>query len=423
MKVLLINTSDVVGGAAVAANRLLHALNESGIEAKMLVKVKSSDDDKVILISDTLLSRLLDKIRFIFERLLIFVANKFSKKNLFAVSIANTGIDISAFDAVKEADVIHIHWINQGFLSLSDINKISSLGKPIIWTMHDMWPFTSVCHYAGDCHEYQKKCEKCNMLNSNCMVKQTFDDKLKLYSNANVTFVGCSNWISNLAKSSSLIKNKPIFSVPNTIDIDKFRPIDKKEAKHKAGFDIKKTHILFISQKVTDERKGVMYFVEAMNKIKSNYPEKSKNIEVIILGKNSDQILLQIPFKTHSIGYVSDENKIIDIYNAADIYVTSSMQDNLPNTIMEAMACGIPCVGFNIGGIPELINHGVTGFVAEPKNVDSLAEGIIFVLSENIYKNFSDNCVNKVVSEYSYPVIASKYIEIYKNALKKGFYD
>ncbi len=423
MKVLLINTSDVVGGAAVAANRLLHALNESGIEAKMLVKVKSSDDDKVILISDTLLSRLLDKIRFIFERLLIFVANKFSKKNLFAVSIANTGIDISAFDAVKEADVIHIHWINQGFLSLSDINKISSLGKPIIWTMHDMWPFTSVCHYAGDCHEYQKKCEKCNMLNSNCMVKQTFDDKLKLYSNANVTFVGCSNWISNLAKSSSLIKNKPIFSVPNTIDIDKFRPIDKKEAKHKAGFDIKKTHILFISQKVTDERKGVMYFVEAMNKIKSNYPEKSKNIEVIILGKNSDQILLQIPFKTHSIGYVSDENKIIDIYNAADIYVTPSMQDNLPNTIMEAMACGIPCVGFNIGGIPELINHGVTGFVAEPKNVDSLAEGIIFVLSENIYKNFSDNCVNKVVSEYSYPVIASKYIEIYKNALKKGFYD
>lgn len=420
MKVLLINTSDIIGGAAVAANRLLHALNDSGIEAKMLVKFKSSDDKRVVSIGDSFLSSFFKWLRFISERLLIFVANQFSKKNLFAVSIANTGFDISVFDAVKDADVIHIHWINQGFLSLSDINKISGLGKPIIWTMHDMWPFTSVCHYAGDCNEYHNKCIKCNMLDSNCLVQRTFDNKFKLYSNTNMTFVGCSNWISNLAKSSSLIKDKPIFSVPNTIDINKFKRIDKKEAKRKVGFDINKTHILFISQKVTDERKGVMYFVEAMNIIKSNYPEKSKNIEVVMLGKNSNQIQLQIPFKTHAIGYVSDEKKIIDIYNAIDVYVTPSMQDNLPNTIMEAMACGVPCVGFNIGGVPELINHGINGFIAEPKNVDSLAEGIISVLSEDIYKNYSDNCVSKVASEYSYSVIVSKYLEIYKNALKNN---
>ena len=139
-----------------------------------------------------------------------------------------------------------------------------------------------------------------------------------------------------------------------------------------------------------------------------------------MLGKNSNQIQLQIPFKTHAIGYVSDEKKIIDIYNAIDVYVTPSMQDNLPNTIMEAMACGVPCVGFNIGGVPELINHGINGFIAEPKNVDSLAEGIISVLSEDIYKNYSDNCVSKVASEYSYSVIVSKYLEIYKNALKNN---
>lgn len=420
MKVLLINTSDIVGGAAVAANRLLHALNNCGIEAKMLVKVKSSDDNRVISIGDSFLFSFFKKVRFIFERFVIFLSNKFSKNNLFAVSIANTGFDISNFDAVKEADVIHIHWINQGFLSLSDINKISSLGKPIIWTMHDMWPFTSVCHYAGDCNEYQKKCQKCKMLDSKYLVERNFDNKFYLYSNANVTFVGCSNWISNLAKSSSLIKDNPIFSVPNTIDIEKYKPIDKKEAKRKVGFDTKKTYILFISQKVTDERKGVMYFVEAMNIIKSNYPEKSKNIEVVMLGKNSNQIQLQIPFKTHAIGYVSDEKKIIDVYNAIDVYVTPSMQDNLPNTIMEAMACGVPCVGFNIGGVPELINHGINGFIAEPKNVDSLAEGIISVLSEDIYKNYSDNCVSKVASEYSYSVIVSKYLEIYKNALKNN---
>ena len=420
MKVLLINTSDIVGGAAVAANRLLHALNECGIEAKMLVKVKSSDNNSVFSIGDSLFTCLLNKIRFISERLLIFVANQFSKKNLFAVSIANTGFDISVIDAVKDADVIHIHWINQGFLSLSDINKISALGKPIIWTMHDMWPFTSVCHYAGECHEFQNKCEKCNMLDSKCLVKRTFDNKFKLYSNTNVTFVGCSNWISNLAKSSFLIKDKPIFSVPNTIDINKFKRIDKNEAKRKVGFDINKIYILFISQKVTDERKGVMYFVEAMNKIKINYPEKSKNIEVVMLGKNSYQIQLQIPFKTHAIGYVSDEKRIIDVYNAIDVYVTPSMQDNLPNTIMEAMACGVPCVGFNIGGVPELIDNGINGFIAEPRNVDSLAEGIISVLSEDIYKNYSDNCVSKVASEYSYSVIVSKYLEIYKNALKNN---
>lgn len=246
MKVLLVNTSDVVGGAAVAANRLFHALNDCGVDARMLVKDKMSDDNRIVSTNNSSFSHLINKIRFIFERLLIFIANGFSRQNLFAVSIANTGTDISDCEAVKEADVIHIHWINQGFLSLSDVKKIADLGKPIVWTMHDMWPFTSACHYAGDCTGYSEKCEKCNLLKSKCMVKRVFDYKSKLYSSSNVTFVGCSNWIANSARLSVLTTNKSIVSVPNTIDINKFKPIDKSVAKRNVGLDIEKKHILFI---------------------------------------------------------------------------------------------------------------------------------------------------------------------------------
>lgn len=420
MKVLLINTSDVVGGAAVAANRLLNALNSCGVDAKMLVKDKLSDDDRIVSVNDSVLSRLINKFRFVRERLFIFVANKFQKKNLFAVSIANTGNDISSYDIVKDADVIHIHWVNQGFLSLFDVYEIMKLEKPIVWTMHDMWPFTSVCHYAGDCCKYEIACLKCPMLASEWWVDRVYNFKKSIYYYRNLTFVGCSNWIAGLAEKSSLIQNNTIVSVPNAIDTSKFKSNNKLEAKRSLGLNCDKYHILFISQKVTDERKGVAYFIDAMKRIKENNPDVADKIEIIMLGKNSEQISALLPFKTYSLGYVSDEQKIIDIYNAVDVYVTPSMQDNLPNTIMEAMACGVPCVGFNIGGIPEMIDHGKTGYIAEPKDIIGLADGVVSILSDGRYDEYSRNCIEKVTSNYSYSVVAAKYLDVYNNALKRS---
>ena len=161
MKVLILNTSERTGGAAVAANRLMHALCKQGVEAKMLVRDKLSDDERVISVNQSWFQRRLNFLRFVWERLVIFLCNKLNRKDLFRVSIANTGVNVAAHPLVKEADVIHLHWINQGFLSLKGLRQLIATGKPIVWTMHDLWPATAICHSPGDCASYQTASAHC----------------------------------------------------------------------------------------------------------------------------------------------------------------------------------------------------------------------------------------------------------------------
>ena len=157
MRVLIINTSENIGGAAIAANRLMEALKNNGVKAKMLVRDKRTDQ---ITVASLPQSPLL-KAKFVWERVCIWKANRFKKHNLFQVDLANTGTDVTSLPEFKEADVIHLHWVNQGFLSLKDIRRIIDSGKPIVWTMHDQWPFTGICHYSGECTKYQTECHPC----------------------------------------------------------------------------------------------------------------------------------------------------------------------------------------------------------------------------------------------------------------------
>ena len=173
MRVLIVNTSERTGGAAIAANRLMDALRNNGIQAKMMVRDKQTENIAVIGLNKSLW-----KIwQFIWERVVIWMANHFKKHNLFEIDIANTGTNITSFPEFKEADVIHLHWINQGMLSLNDIRRIRESGKPIVWTMHDMWPFTGICHYAGECTKYMSQCNNCPLLykgNKKDLSYQTF---------------------------------------------------------------------------------------------------------------------------------------------------------------------------------------------------------------------------------------------------------
>ena len=157
MRVLLINTSERVGGAAIAASRLMEALKNNGIKAKLLVRDKQSDQISVVSLKHNWLMVW----KFVWERIIIWKANRFKKNNLFAVDIANTGTDITSMPEFQQADVIHLHWINQGMLSLKNIDKILASGKPVVWTMHDMWPCTGICHHARECHNYEQECHHC----------------------------------------------------------------------------------------------------------------------------------------------------------------------------------------------------------------------------------------------------------------------
>ena len=413
MRVLIVNTSERIGGAAIAAGRLVEALKNNGIKAKMLVREKQTDRLSVIGLNKNWWKVW----QFIWERILIWKENRFKKHNLFAVDIANTGTDITVLPEFQAADIIHLHWINQGMLSLNDIRKILQSGKPVVWTMHDMWPCTGICHHARECDKYHQECHHCPYIykggGKKDLSNQVFKKKKEIYQLAPVTFVTCSRWLKERASQSALLNGHSIVDIPNPINTGLFKPQNALVVRTKMGLPTDKKLILFGSVKVTDKRKGIDYFIESCKLLAEKYPEMKEELGVVVYGKNSECLKPLIPFQVYALDYISNEKDLVNIYNAVDLYVTPSLEENLPTTIMEAMACGVPCVGFNVGGIPEMIDHLHNGYVAEYKSAEDLANGIIWTLSESEYQSLSEEACRKAVSNYSESIVAKKYIDIY----------
>jgi glycosyltransferase involved in cell wall biosynthesis len=407
MNTLFISTSDLHGGAAIAAFRLMNALQTKGMNVKMLVRDKRSSNRNVIEVGN----KNKNKWNFLWERGKIFLANRFSQKNLFDISIANTGVSVTTLPEFQHADIIHLHWINQGMLSLKELKNIFTSGKKVVWTMHDMWPFTGICHHAGDCANYQQACGLCPYLvdaTPHDLSNKIFKQKQVAYSSRNITFVACSNWLKDLAKKSPLTTDHTVVSIPNPIDTEYYYPKDKIDVRKKMRLPIHKKIVLFAAVKTSDKRKGTDYLIEASHIIKQH----TDNVLFLIAGNNGKEIENRLALPAQSIGFVAPEN-MPDVYNAADVFVTPSLQENLPNTIMEAMACGTPCVGFRIGGIPEMIDHLETGYIAEYKNADDLAKGLFWTLFEADTKTLSANAREKTLKAYAQEKIAEQYKKIY----------
>ena len=232
-----------------------------------------------------------------------------------------------------------------------------------------------------------------------------------------VFFVACSRWLEGEAKCSGLLKGHHIASIPNAIDSRVYRSMDSTQARQLTGLPQQKNVILFVSQRVTDERKGIAYFIEALQKLVERHPQLEENTCVAILGSHAEEVGSLLPLPVHVLGYVSDEQSIVNIYKSADVFVTPSLEDNLPNTIMEAMACGTPCVGFRVGGIPEMIDHQRNGYVAVYHDAADLAKGIHWVLCEANRDSLSHEAVRKVVQSFSQSSVSVRYSEIYQQAL------
>ena len=417
MRVLIVNTSEKTGGAAVAANRLMEALNNNGVKAKMLVGDKLTERITVAQLPHPWLQRL----RFLWERLVIFCHLMFSRKHLFEIDIANCGADITRLREFKEADVIHLNWINQGMLSLGSIRRILRSGKPVVWTMHDLWPATGICHYARTCPMFRTGCHNCQLLpaggGASDLSRRVWTRKKRLYHASNIHFVTCSRWLEAQARQSALMVGQRVTAIPNTIDTRVFCPASREQARLALSLPVTGRVVLFVSQKVTDERKGVAYFIEAVNRLAQRRPDLAGGITVAVLGGNADQVCHSLDVPSVPLGYVADERTIVNVYNAADVYVLPSLEDNLPNTIMEAMACGVPCVGFRVGGIPEMIEHKRTGYIANFKDSASLADGIEWTLAEASPDELRTNCLRKVAHDYSQQSVAMRYIEVYNEVI------
>lgn len=326
--------------------------------------------------------------------------------------------DLSRNLEQSDADIIHLHWVTTKCI---DFTKLPS-DRPVVWTLHDVWPLTGGCHCNLGCDKWKNGCTSCPQGTSriplNCgnaiSPQSMWQYKMKVFSEMkNLTIVTPSKWLAEMVRQSPLFAGKECLSIPNCLDTEKFVPGNKMAARRSLDLADDKKYLLFNAaggHKV--KYKGFDILLQALAELNKINDE---NIELLIIG--SDSFDESVPFPVKCMGRISDADKLINIYQAADLFVHPSQQDNYPNVLIEAMACGLPAVGFDVGGIPEIIIHRQTGYIAQNCNVLDFASGCSYCLkhsgrlSENA-RIFAENTVaeEKVVSQYS---------TLYENLIKK----
>lgn len=413
MKVLIINASEINGGAARASYRLHKSLLRSGIDSHMLVDTKLSDDYSVIG-QDSNVRNGISLMRRVLDRLPISFY-KHRSATYFSPNLVPFSGLVKRINAINP-DVVHLHWVNKAMLSISDIAAIKA---PVVWSLHDMWAFTGGCHYDEECGAYEQSCGTCKVLGSvksNDLSRKVFKKKLTTYAaHQNLTVVGLSKWLAESALKSSLFKNNKVVCLQNPIDTIVYLPLDKRIAREILGLPVDKKLILFGAMGATsDPRKGYNELCEALLQL------KGQNVELVIFGSSKPKQQAGFKFKTHYLGQLHDDVTLRALYSAADVMLVPSRQENLSNAIMESLACATPVVGFDIGGNSDMIEHQQNGYLAQPNSSADLAAGIEWVLNAPNYEVLSTNARNKVLNEFDSEIVAKKYIELYRSVLEKA---
>ncbi|MDI9879545.1 glycosyltransferase family 4 protein [Flectobacillus longus] len=420
MRVTIFSTFDTFGGASIAASRLHQALGRHGVQSCMLVQDRKGKAPEVYSVAHNWLQQKIALARFAADRYQ-FAFYENSKKVRFVFSQAQIGIDVTSEPVVRDAEVFHLHWVNFGFLSVKSLTQLSKLNRPFVWTLHDMWAFTGGCHYSGTCESYQQVCGNCEHFlkkpSADDLSHQVWLQKKALFEQMDLTLVACSEWLAEKARQSSLLQGKKVISIPNPVDTKLFYPRNKTEARQQLNLAQNKQYILFAAMKISDTRKGFQYFEKAIQHLITQNPSLKDSVELLVMGQAQEADFVNIPCKVNVLGRLFDLSKIATTYSAADVFVIPSLEENLPNTIMEAMACGTPVVGFETGGIPEMIEHLQTGYVAKAPSAEDLANGIVHILQHPNYEDLCKQARSKVESEYAEAVVAKRYETLYQSLL------
>jgi glycosyltransferase involved in cell wall biosynthesis len=411
MKILILSTFDLKGGAAKAAFRIFESLLKfPGVEIKMVVKEKSSNNSNVIF-QKSIFSKYFAAILQAFDNLFLIFYPKRSRALFSSAFISQDSI----LEIINEfrPDVINIHWINNGFLSLQQISKFPNI--PIVFSMHDMWIITGGCHYSLDCLKFQNKCFSCEQLNSRShydLSTFNFNRKVKLIQNLNrkISFIGLSSWISELAKTSKIVGAKQVVNLPNTINADFYKPLNKDNCKEVLGINSSKKILLYGAINATTNKiKGFEHLKTAIKSIDSN-----KHL-LVVFGNSEEDFELECDMEVLKLGFIHDELMMRVLYNAADLFLLPSIQENLSNSIMESLSCGVPVVAFDIGGNSDMVKHRVTGYLAKPFDCGDFANGINYILENS---QLSSQARDFVVNHFDYSVVSKKYFEYFNSIIK-----
>lgn len=415
MKILLLSTNDIKPGAARAAYRLNKSLQSLGIDSQMLVQLKQSDDPTVIgARGGSGINKAITELRLTFDYLPL---KFYSCRESDGYSVQWLPDNVTSKVAQLNPDLICLQWIYGGYLQIETLAKFN---KPLVWTLRDMWPFTGGCRYDRDCARYTSSCGACPQLHSSKdwdLSRWVWQRKAKAWKNLNLNIVALSSWLGKCASSSSLFQDRRVEVIPNGIDTKKYKPLDRQIARKLLNLPQDKYLVLFGAVNATShKRKGFHLLLPALQDLsQSNWQDK---LELVIFGASKPKNPIDFGFNTHYLGTLSDDLSLALVYSAADVLVAPSIQENLANTVLEAIACGVPCVAFNIGGMPDMIEHQQNGYLAQPYQIADLAQGIAWVLeNEQRYQKLSHRAREKVEQEFTMEIQGHRYLSLFNEIL------
>lgn len=408
MKVCLVSRSDGRGGGFAAAYRLYQGLLQSGVDTNMLVEDKQRDDSTVLSPKSKIAK---GWAKFV-PHLDALPLSLYPQRERSSYSMQWMPDRVAAKIARIAPDAINLHWVNAGYIQVETVAKFK---KPIVWTLHDMWAFTGGCHYSGECDRYTKSCGSCPQLHSSSnwdVSRLLWQRKAKAWQNLNLTIVTPSTWLAERARASSLFQGLRIEVIPNAIDTEVYKPVDRTIVRQLLNLPQDKHIILFGANNATaDRRKGFHLLLAALQQLSET---KQQQIEIVIFGASQPSNPPDFGFKTYYLGKLHDDISLSLVYAAADVFVAPSIEDNLPNTVMEALACGTPCVAFKIGGMSDLIEHQICGYLAQPFVVEDFAQGISWILENpERHHQLRKNARNKVEKNFTFSIQSNRYLDIF----------
>ena len=392
-----VSTTDY-GGAYKAAARINESMKACGADSMLLLRTKYNRNNLGEVVFHSGCQSLYSKFKNVINLLL-------SRGEVIS---DYCGTNITNNILINEADVIVLHWVNS-FIAYKNVEQLLSMSKKIIWVMHDMWLFTGGCHCDQYCGGYEHECGWCPLLKRSKEVdisRRNFIRKINMLSKGEITLVGPSQWITDCAKKSNITQGKKIVRIPNPINLKCFKPmVIKSDTFLKYHINTKKKVVLFGAvNSLKDANKGYGRLINALRLL-----PKEQYIAVVFGNKNEDHYLKQF-IETIFLGYISDESELVEIYNMADVFVAPSNQENYSNAVLEAQACGVPVVAFDIGGMSDMIQHLENGYLANYQDIEDLAQGIVFCASNKEKLGYYARVRSE--KENDYKVIGNMYYKI-----------
>jgi len=413
MNVIHLSFSDIIGGAARSSYRIHQSLLKAEINSLMWVN-KARTDDQTVKKPVGRIERIIAELRSPLINNSLVKTLKTKNKIIHSPSVFSSRW-VKLINE-SDADIVHLHWIQNEMLSISDISKIK---KPIVWTLHDMWAFCGAEHYTED-HRWRDG----YLDNNRPAYESGFDLNLWTWKRKEkhwktpIQIITPSKWLAECVSKSMLMRNWPLNVISYPIDTDFWKPISKKIMREQLNLPKGVPLLLFGAfDSEKDQRKGYDLLLSTLEHLKAH--SKFNDVELVVFGQNKPKLQTKHAIPIHYMGKIYDDESLRSIYNASDVILIPSRQDNLPNIAVEAQACGIPVISFNVGGLPDIIEHRKTGYIAKAFEIEDLANGILWFLSHPDKEHLNKDVREQAVLKFSQKKIAEEYLNIYKNLLQQ----